>query len=122
MSDLKNKIDGDVDSFFNDIEKQSYSDKKKTLKLLLEKYTHLASSDYNMDYYDFIKIIDLAKGKFSNDNAKKMLKMGSHNKKIDQNNLRNLFIIESTIQYLNRIDCLNKMPRFDYAKDQYEED
>lgn len=117
MSELENKLEREIGELLNEIENQELQDKKKTIKLFLDKYIHLSKSDHMMTTFDLNKIIGKAKSDFAEKNVKLFLKSGNSKARVAQSDLSNLFVIESTISYLNKIDCLKKTPKFHYIKD-----
>ena len=117
MSDIKNQLDTDILNFFKNIETQSVNDQVQTLKNLFNKHLHLHTCDHKMDYYDLMKIVNLAKGKFADRSFPVYL--GDPRKLVPQNELTNLCVIECVVEYLNQNDCLKKMPKFDYKEDKF---
>ena len=117
MSDLKQQVDVDIRRFFEQIEKQNHSDQIKTLRNLLDKYIHLSSAEYLMDYHDLNSIIGGAKTAFANKTFPVFL--GDKKRKVGQSEQSNLCIVESVIGHLNKNDCLKKLPKFDYREDKF---
>lgn len=112
---LKDELEVDIKRFFEQIEKQNPQDQKETLRLLMNKYIHLSTSEYKLDYYDLNSIIGDAKGRFANKTFPVFL--GDRRRKVEESEQANLCVIESTIAHLNKSDCLKKMPKFDYKED-----
>lgn len=108
--DIKEKCENDINSFFNETEGQSVSDKKQSLRNLMNKYVHLTTSDYELDEKDLRKIIDRAKSIMSNKTMPVYL--GDKAVEVKQEELMPLCIIESTIEYFNNKECLKRKPRF----------
>jgi len=117
MSDLKQQVDVDIRRFFEQIEKQSHSDQIQTLSNLLDKYIHLSTSDYMMDYHDLNSILGGAKNKFANKTFPVFL--GNKKRKVGQSEQANLCVIEAVIGHLNKNDCLKRLPKFDYKEDKF---
>lgn len=115
MSDLEKRLDNDIIQFFKTIESQSHSDKKKTLKLLFEKYLHLSTADHILDRHDLNSIIDNAGRKFANETFP--VHLDYEKKRLEQNKLRHLCMVEATIMLLRKYDCLKKLPKFDKRED-----
>ena len=103
-SSIKEQVEVDILRFFEQIETQ-------------DKYIHLSTSDHLMDYYDLNSIISSAKNKFANEKITRHLKSGIMNRKVSPDEVANLLVIEATIGHLNKIECLKKLPRFDYKDD-----
>ena len=68
-----------------------------------------------MDNHDFNKIIGSAKQKFATDTFPVFL--GPRRVKVPPGDLPNLCVIEATIGFLNKNDCLKKIPKFDKRED-----
>jgi hypothetical protein len=117
MSDLKDQLDVDISSFFDQIEKQCHNDKLKTLRNLFEKYLHLNKSDYMMDYLDLNSIISKAKSNFANMTFPVYL--GDKKRKVGHNEQVNLCVIEAVVGHLNKNDCLKRLPKWDYREDKF---
>lgn len=117
MASIKDQLESDIKRFFEQIENQNHNDQLQTLRNLLDKYIHLSSSDYMMDYHDLHTIVSNAKGIFSN--KKFPLYLGKRKRRVYEGEQANLCIIESTIAHLNKNDCLKKHPKFDYKEDKY---
>lgn len=115
MSSIKEQLDVDIKRFFEQIEKQHQNDKFQTLRNLFDKYLHLNTSDYMMDYHDLNSIISNAKGKFANN--KFPVHLGAKKRLVPQGELSNLCVVEAVIEHLNKNDCLKKIPKFDYRED-----
>ncbi len=109
---LSEEIDTDIHRFFDQVEDQLPEDKRKTLKLLLDKYIHLSTVDHLMDKNDYESIVSAAKYKYSNETFKES--MGKTHRKIHPTEQANLFVIEATITHLSSNDCLKKNAKFDY--------
>ncbi len=120
MSDLKQQLDVDIERFFDNIESQSHSDKKQTLKDIFEKYLHLTSSDYMMDYFDLNDIVGHAMTLFATETFP--VHLGYKRKKVQEDNLRYLCLIESTVMHLNKKGCLKKIAKFDKREDLLDKD
>lgn len=112
---LKESLDGDIASFFRDIENQNLNDQKLTLKLLIDKYAHLSSSEFVMDKADLEFIVSSAKGIFATKTMPVFLGKGI--RKVYEGDQAALCIIEATIGHLNKSECLKKLPKFDYRED-----
>ena len=111
MSKLKEQLEVDIKRFFENIENKNQNDKNEILRNLFDKYLHLNTSDYLMDKTDLGQIISSSKHKFSND--KVPIHLGTAKHKINSHDLANFFVIEATINHLNKKDCLKKMAKFD---------
>ena len=111
---LRKELDVDIARFLEQIENQSHSGKRETLKILLEKYIHLNTCDYILDHDDLRSIIGQAKVLFSSKVFPCFL--GSKKRKVSQNDQPNLCVIEATISLLNNKDCFKKLPKFDYRE------
>ena len=115
--DLKTQLDTDIVRFLENIETQSHLDRIQTLKLLFDKYLHLNSCDFLMDYHDLINIINGAKNKFSNESIP--IHLGAKKRLVSQNELTHLFLIESAVSHFNMNGCLKKTPKFDKREDKF---
>lgn len=115
MSKIKEELEVDIKRFFEQIEKQNHNDRVETLRNLFNKYLHLSTSDYMMDYIDLNNIISHAKNSFSTKTFPVFL--GDKKRKVDESYQANLCVIESAIAYLNDKECLKRIPKFDYKED-----
>lgn len=106
------RLDADIAEFFENIEKQLPEARKKTLKLLIDKYAHLMSTPVLLDKYDFEMIKDHAHHFFVNSAFPK--KVGSNRREITSYEANVLALIEGTISVLNSKECFKKLPKFDY--------
>lgn len=113
--ELKHRMRCDMKQFLDDIENQSHADKLISLQNLMDKYIHLNTCDYSMDHYDLRSIIGSAKGKFSNDSMPIFL--GDKKRKVTQGELPHMMMIEATIGWLNKNNCLKRLPKFDKRED-----
>lgn len=109
---LQDQLEADIAAFFENIEKQLPEAKKRTLKLLIDKYAHLMSTPVLLDKHDFDMIKDHAHKFFVSSGFPK--KLGSNRREISGGEANILSIIEGTITVLNGKDCLKKLPKFDY--------
>jgi hypothetical protein len=107
-----NDLESDIHAFFEQIEKQTPEGKRKTLKLLVDKYTHLLSTPILLDKHDFEMIKDSAHRFFLDSAFPK--KVGLKKREIGTHEANVLSIIEGTISVLNGKDCFKKLPKFDY--------
>lgn len=114
---IEHDIEVDINSTLEQLESQSFNDKKETLRILLKKYSHLNSVGHSLDYYDLTSIISRAKTIMANKKMPSFL--GKKVRKVPQNEEANLCMIESTISYLNKINCLKRLPKFDYREDKF---
>ena len=113
MSNLKEQIEVDIKRFFEQIENQDASSQIQTLRNLIDKYVHLSTANYMMDSHDLSSIVSDAKARFARDSAVIYIKSGSISRRVQQDELANLFVIEAAIAHLNKKDCLKRMPKFD---------
>ena len=109
---IKNDLESDILAFFEQTEKQTLEGKKKSLKMLIEKYVHLTTTDCLLDKHDFEMIKDHAHRFFINSAFPK--KVGSNRREISSYEANVLSVIEGTITVLNGKDCLKKIAKFDY--------
>jgi hypothetical protein len=109
---LKQDLDADILAFFEQIEKQTDEGKRKSLKLFMEKYLHLTTTDCLLDKHDFEMVKDHAHRFYVNSAFPK--KIGNNRREISSHEANVLAIIEGTIQVLNGRDCLKKIAKFDY--------
>jgi hypothetical protein len=109
---IKDQLETDINAFFQNIEKQTTEDKKKTLILLMDKYIHLFSSPVLLDKYDF-EMVKSHAHKFIVDRTFPKF-VGPKRSEISSTEANVLAIIEGTIMVLNNKECLRKMPKFDY--------
>jgi hypothetical protein len=107
---IKESVDQDINAFFDQIEGQSLSDKKQSLRNLMEKYIHLTTSEYNMDEQDLRKIVDRAKSIMSNKTMPVYL--GQKATEVKQEDLMPMCVIESSVEYFNSKECLKRRPKF----------
>ncbi len=112
-----NNIEQDIISFFKVTESQNYEDQRKTLRLLLEKYTHLNKSEYLMDVHDLKNIVSSATSIFANKTMPMFL--GSSRSKVMENDQKHVCLIEATIFHMGKIDCLKRLPKFNYKDDRF---
>lgn len=117
MSDIKQQVDVDIRRFFEQIDSQSSSDQIETLRNLLDKYIHLTTADYMLDYHDLNSIISSAKTTFANKTFPVFL--GDKKRKVGQGEQANLCVIEAVFGHLNKKDCLKRLPKFDYKEDKF---
>lgn len=115
MSDLKQQLEVDIERFFDNIENQNHSDKKRTLKDLFDKYLHLTTSEYVMDSFDLNDIVSHAKTLISNERVP--IHLGFRRKKVDEDNLKHLCVVEATVMHLNSKGCLKRVATFDKRED-----
>jgi len=111
---LKEELEQDISRFFNDIEKMTDGDKKKTLLNLFDKYIHLSSVTVLFNKQDFERI----KGNgiaLYNDRAWPK-KFNNSYLEISASEAPHMCWVEATIAYLNGKDCLKKLPKFDYKE------
>lgn len=116
---LNNNIYKDVMEALETIETQSHSDKVKTLSLLLEKYAHRNKAEHLMDYHDLQAIIEGAKNRASSRSFAKCLMLRSLTKRINTDENLSLCLIESTVEHINKLDCLKRLPKFDYRDETF---
>ena len=110
---IKDKLEQDITSFFNDIENQLSDSKKKTLMLLFDKYIHLSSSATLWDNTDLQNIKSSAIRLHNDRNWPKRLgRFGT----ISGGEVAQICLVEATISYLYSEDCLKKLPKFDYKE------
>ena len=114
---LKDELEVDIARALEHLEKQSINGQKETLRNLLNKYIHLGTTDYMMDNHDLLTIISNAKGIFARE--KMPIHLGSKKRKVSQQDLPNLCVIEATVAYLNKNDCLKKLAKFDKREDKF---
>ena len=117
MGSLKEQFEVDMKRFFEQIERQGTNDRKETLRNLFDKYIHLSNSDILLDRHDLGVIISNAKDRFSSKTFPVYL--GEKKKKVDADDQANLCVIESTIGFLNKNDCLKKLPKFNYKENKF---
>lgn len=117
---MNNNIYKDVVEALETLDNQAYSDKVRTLTMLIEKYVHKNKADHLMGYRDLHSIIDKAKQKMSTENFPKYLESTSkfnNIRKVEENYNKHICVIESTILHLNKLDCLKRLPKFNYKQD-----
>lgn len=119
MSSLKEQIEVDIKRFLENIDSQSRNDKTESLRTLLDKYLHLSTCDYMMDYHDLRSIVSNANSKFQNSSLP--IHIGNKKQKVRQEDFGNYCVIEATITHLNKNDCLKKLAKFDKREDKFEE-
>lgn len=115
--DIKQQLELDIINFFKQIDTQNNVDQKETLKNLMNKYIHLTKADFMMEKYDLEVIVSNAKNLMANKTFPVYL--GSNKRKVFEDEQTSLCIIESTVTYLNKNECLKKLPRFDYREDKF---
>lgn len=108
--DLEIQLELDIINFLENIRNQTRNDQIISLRHLFDKHIHLNRADYLMDNSDFLTIIGRAKDSLVNSSMK--IHLGESKIPVSQNNIINLFLIESTISHLNKIGCLKKIPKF----------
>lgn len=109
--ELKYRMEKDMRQFLEDIDSQCFKDQLESLSNLMNKYVHLNTCDYIMDHFDLRSIIGSAKTKFSIDSMPIFL--GQKRKKVTQEELPHMMMVEATIRWLNKNNCLKKIPKFD---------
>lgn len=109
---IGDRLEADMIEFFENIEKQLPEARKKTLKLLIDKYAHLMSTPVMLDKHDYEMIRDSAQRFFINSAFPKYL--GEKKRMVDSYEANVLSIIEGTITVLNSKECFKKLPKFDY--------
>lgn len=109
---ITDKLEADMNEFFENIEKQTPEGKKKTLKLLIDKYAHLMSTPIMLDKHDYDMIRDQAQRFFINSAFPKYL--GDKKREVSSHEANVLSVAEATISVLNSKDCFKKLPKFDY--------
>ena len=114
---IKNEVDSDIFRFFEQIENQGMEDKRKTLKLLIDKYAHLSTSNYLLNDKDLFDIISTSKSIFSKKTFPVFL--GENSKRVLECNQATICIIEATISHLNNKECLSKLAKFDYRQNKF---
>lgn len=114
---MKEQVEFDIRAFFEQINNQSSGDQRETLRLLLEKYTHLSKADYLMDKTDLDSIIGNAKQLMATKTLPVFL--GKAKRRVMEHEQANLCVIESTISHLNKNNCLLKLPKFEYKEDTF---
>ena len=120
---LKDELDVDIRNFFKQIETQSTNDKLKTLRNLIDKYIHLSTTTHLIDNIDLMNIVSNAKGIYANKPMPLYLKTSSNRvSKVRQDDLSTVCLVESIVAFLNKNDCLKKMPKFNYTEDKYPEE
>lgn len=111
VGDLKDELEVELKRFLEHIDNQSDDDRLAALKALFDKYLHLTTCDFKLDYYDFQNIINTAQSKFVND--KFPVHLGQQKKKVLDKELANLCLIEAAISYFHKNNCFKKRPIFD---------
>ena len=109
---INDQLEADISAFFENIEKQLPDSRKKTLKLLIDKYAHLLSTPVLLDRHDFDMIKDAGTKFYVNSAFPK--KVGSKRREISSTEANVLAIVEGTISVLNGKECFRKLPKFDY--------
>jgi hypothetical protein len=109
---LKDQLESDIYTFFDNIEKQDPEDRKKTLKALLEKYAHISTVPCVLTKTDFDVVKDIAHNFFVKSAFPKQI--GPNRREVHSSEGNVLAIIEGTISMLNSNDCFKRLPRFDY--------
>ena len=109
---LKDQLESDVYTFFENIEKQDPEDRRKTLRALLEKYAHISTTPCVLNKHDFNMVKDVAHRFFVNSAFPK--RICSNRSEVHSSEGNVLAIIEGTIAMLNHNDCFKRLPKFDY--------
>ena len=109
---IRDQLDMDIQAFFNNIEAQLPEARKKTLLMLIDKYTHLFTTPVLLDKNDFEMVKNFAHTFIMDKSFPK--KIGPNKREISISEARILSIIEGTITMLNSKECLKKFPKFDY--------
>jgi hypothetical protein len=112
---MKQNLEADMINFFKQIESQSESDQKETLRLLLDKYIHLTKAEFVMDKHDLEQIISTAKANMVNTTMP--ITLGKTKRRVHPDQQPTLCIIEATVSHLNKNECLKRLPKFDYRED-----
>jgi len=103
-------METDVAQFFKQIENQTRSDQVATLKLLLEKYSHLSTSQHCLDIHDLFDIHNGAKQVFSTLKMPVIVKKGFSTRAVPEEQYRTICVILATIGVLNKHGCFKKQP------------
>lgn len=119
MSNISRELEVDIKRFFEEMENQCHNDRVKSLRLLFEKHLHLNTSSYMMDKHDLFTIISSAKNLFANKTMP--IHLGDKKRLVPKGDIANLCVVEATVSLLNNKKCFNKLPKFDYKEDKYEE-
>jgi hypothetical protein len=114
VSDLNFKINQDVLDFLNSTEKMPYNDKVEMLSNLLKKYVILEKSGLSMSKRDLLDIVSQSKLNFSE--IPMPVEIEGSDIPVNQMDLPTLCVVEATIAFLNKNDCLKKLPKFKYKK------
>jgi hypothetical protein len=109
---IKDQLDEDIHSFFENIKTQLPETQRKTLLQLVDKYTHLLSTPVLLDKNDFDMIKSHALAFFVDSSFPKVV--GSNKREISASEANVLSIVEGTIAVLGSKECFKKSPRFDY--------
>ena len=112
---LEQNLESDILKFFRDIDTQNDNDRLQTLRLLIDKYIHLTKSEMLMDKHDLEVIISRAKSIIVEKTFP--ITLGKTKRKVHPEEQVALCVIESTISYLNKNQCLKRLPKFDYRED-----
>lgn len=114
---LEQEIDQDIHSFYEDLDKCSRSEKFHLLKKLLSKYAQFPEKTHYLDSNDLFTIIGGAKTIFPLHTFPVYL--GNSKEIVKECDQANLCVIESTIRFLNKNDCLKQLPKFDYRENKF---
>lgn len=109
---IKDDLDAEILAFFEQSANQTPEGKCKLLKLLIEKYVHLNTTECLLDKDDFERIKDHAHKFYINSSFPK--RVGSKRREISSYEANVLSIIEGTISVLTGKDCFKKLAKFDY--------
>jgi len=119
---MEEELESDIKRALEQLSVQNKNDREETLRLLLDKYIHLSKSTFLIDTGDLSEIINFAKSSYAQRSFPvHMRNISGRVIKVNQNDQANLCVIESTIGFLNKHDCLKKSPRIKYADDKYED-
>lgn len=114
MSNPESEISKDVLEFLSSIEKMGHSGKIELLTLLLKKYAVLGTTDILLNKKDLESIISSSKKGFVD--LTMPVEIRGSDLPVQQPDLANLCVIESTIGHLNKLNCLKRVAKFDYIK------
>lgn len=114
MEDLEMQIKQDILQYMNISEKMSYNDKIDFLMMIFKKHILINKSDVMLHKKDLQEIISRSKQLFSE--MPVPVEMDGSDTPLNQMEIPNLCVVESTIAFLNKNNCLKKLPKFKYKK------
>ena len=112
MKNNKEDVDADIALFLSQENSLGLADKRTLLRAMFDKHLVLQTSDLILNRFDFNQIISNTVSAYSRD----ALPSSIGNQTLDQNEVRNMVIMETFASFLNSKGALKRLPKFDRKK------